>query len=77
LIELKNFRRKKKLTQSQLAQLIGSSLGYIHEIEVGKKTPSLAMIYKLAHALEVCPKDLIKCECNTCVKCYNDSNDVI
>lgn len=71
LINLMYWRKKRNLTQLQLATLLGTSPGYIYEIEKGKKTPSLEMIYKIAEALNTCPKDLLKCDCE---KCNNEEN---
>ncbi|MFL0245542.1 helix-turn-helix domain-containing protein [Candidatus Clostridium stratigraminis] len=67
LINLKHWRIKKNLTQFQLAIRLETSPGYIYEIESNKKTPSIRMIYKIAEVLEICPKELLKCDC---IKCY-------
>jgi transcriptional regulator with XRE-family HTH domain len=53
LINLRYWRSKRKLTQLQLATLIGTTPGYIHEIENGKKWPTLKMLYKIANALDL------------------------
>jgi transcriptional regulator with XRE-family HTH domain len=53
LINLRYWRKKRKLTQTQLATLVGTTSGYIHEIENGKKYPSLKMLNKLANALNL------------------------
>lgn len=71
LVNLKYWRIKKGLTQLQLATLIDTSPGYIHEIERGKKVPSLEMLYRLGESLNVCPKELLKCNCLKCEECKN------
>ena len=53
IINLKDFRKIRKFSQSKLAQLCDSSQAYIAEIEVGKKFPSPDMIERIASALEV------------------------
>ena len=46
-------RKKKKLTQSQLAEKIGISRAYLAEIELGTKTPSLAVVKRICEVLRV------------------------
>ena len=53
IINLKDHRRSRKLSQLKLAELCGSSQAYIAEIEVGKKFPSPDMIERIASALGV------------------------
>lgn len=67
MINLKYWRTKRRLTQLQLATLIETTPGYIHEIENGKKCPSIKMLYKIADALCICPKDLLICYCKKCI----------
>lgn len=66
LVNLKYWRKKKNLTQVQLATLLYTSVGYIYELESGKKAPSLKMLYDIAEELDVCPKDLLECNCKRC-----------
>lgn len=66
LVNLKYWRKKRNLTQVQLAILLYTTTGYIYEIESGKKVPSLKMLYKLAEKLDVCPKELLECNCKRC-----------
>lgn len=56
---LKRIRRWKGLTLKAIADSVDSSIGYIHELETGSKTPSLAMLQKLADVLGVTPNDLL------------------
>jgi transcriptional regulator with XRE-family HTH domain len=57
---LKDFRKKEGLSQMQLAEYSGISLGYIAEIETGKKFPSIGVIEKIAIILKVEPYFLFK-----------------
>jgi DNA-binding XRE family transcriptional regulator len=47
------------ISQMKLAELADCSLQAIGNIERGNANPSLIMVYKLAHALAVSPRDLI------------------
>jgi len=53
IINLKDFRKSRKISQAKLAEMCESSQAYIAEIEVGKKFPSPDMIEKIASALEI------------------------
>jgi transcriptional regulator with XRE-family HTH domain len=53
IINLKDFRKLRKISQAKLAEICDSSQAYIAEIEVGKKFPSPDMIEKIASALKV------------------------
>ena len=53
IANLKEFRKLRKISQLQLAEECGSSQTYIAEIEVGKKSPSLDMVERIAAALGV------------------------
>lgn len=50
---LKNVRKKKNITQSQLAEATGKDRQYIYKIEKGKVTMNLATFYILLEALEI------------------------
>lgn len=59
--KIKEFRRERKLTQEELAELIKTSYKYIQRIE-GKTPPDirLSTIEKLAKALKTTPSELLK-----------------
>ena len=59
--KIKEFRRKRGITQEQLAELAGTSYKYIQRIE-GKTPPDvrLTTIVRLAKALKVRPDELLK-----------------
>jgi len=46
-------RKNKKLTQSQLAEKIGISRAYLAEIELGTKTPSLPVVKRICETLRI------------------------
>lgn len=50
---LMNFRKKKKLSQEKMSELLGISRPYYSEIEMGKKTPSVELAYKIEEVFGV------------------------
>jgi transcriptional regulator with XRE-family HTH domain len=50
---VKLFRKKRGLTQTQLAQLVGKDRQYLYKIEKGVVTPNIVTISVLAITLEV------------------------
>lgn len=52
------YRKRKKLTQFQLAELIDVDRSHISAIELGNVGVSFDVIFKLCEVLEVNPKDL-------------------
>lgn len=52
------YRKKKKLTQLQLAEQIGVDRSHISAIELGNVGVSFDVIFKLCEVLDVKPKDL-------------------
>jgi transcriptional regulator with XRE-family HTH domain len=57
---LKDFRKKRGLSQMQLAEYCGISAVYIAEIEIGKKFPSIGVIEKIAAVFRIEPYLLFK-----------------
>jgi len=53
IANLKAYRKLRRLSQTQLADLCDSSTGYMGEIESGKRFPSVNMIERIACALEI------------------------
>ena len=53
IINLKEFRKTRGISQSKLAELCESSQAYIAEIEIGKKFPSPDMVERIASALDL------------------------
>ena len=52
------YRKKKKLTQLQLAELVEVDRSHISAIELGNVGVSMDVIFKLSEVLEITPKDL-------------------
>ena len=52
------FRKRKKLTQLQLAELVDVDRSHISAIELGNVGVSFDVIFKLCEVLDVKPKDL-------------------
>lgn len=57
---IKKFRREKKLTQEQLADRVRVTPKYVQYLESAKRIPSLKLLYKIAHALNIKVKDLFQ-----------------
>lgn len=59
--KIKGWRRKRGITQEQLAELIDTSYKYVQRIE-GKNPPDvrLTTIVRLAKALKIKPAELLK-----------------
>lgn len=53
---LKELRKKKGLTQAELANIVGVSDVTINRYELGLRTPKIDNILKIANALEVNPQ---------------------
>ena len=52
-MELREFRRKAKMTQAKLAERSGVSQGYIAHIESGRRVPSVKTAKKIAEVLGI------------------------
>ena len=59
MFNLKVARIKKKLTQRQLAELVGVSVSTINRIETGKQVLRVDMLNKLVNILEVPVNELL------------------
>lgn len=58
------YRKRKKLTQMQLAELADIDRSHISAIELGNVGVSFDVIFKLCEVLEVKPKELLISETN-------------
>ena len=58
--KIKEYRKNRKLTQAQLAEMVNVDDKHISCIESGKNFPSADLIERFAVALEVEPKDLFE-----------------
>lgn len=52
------YRKKKKLTQMQLAELVDIDRSHISAIELGNVGVSMDVIFGLAEVLDISPKEL-------------------
>lgn len=52
------YRKKKRLSQTQLAELVDIHRTYVSSIELGKVSVSFDILFKLAEVLEVSPSKL-------------------
>ena len=52
------YRKKKRLTQMKLAELVGVDRSHISAMEVGNVGVSFDVVFKLCEVLEVAPKQL-------------------
>lgn len=57
--KLREIRLKKKLSQSNVAKILGVHRTYISGLECGKRNPSLLTVQKVAKALGIKSRDLI------------------
>mgnify|MGYP002624782717 CR=1 FL=1 len=57
-LNIKYYREKKKLSQTQLSIICDCGIGTIGGIESGKAKPSLDMLLRISEALGVTPADL-------------------
>lgn len=51
------------MSQDDVAASCGITQGYLSAVENNKKSPTFRVLCKIAEALEVCPKELIRCNC--------------
>jgi len=52
------YRKRKKLTQLQLAELVDIDRSHISAIELGKVGVSFDVVFKMCEVLEITPKEL-------------------
>ncbi len=61
--KIKEIRKKRKITQAELAELINVDSKYISRIETSNGTPSLEVVENIAGALNVEIKELFDVSC--------------
>ena len=54
------YRKKKRLSQSQLAELVDIHRTYVSSIELGKVSVSFDVLFKLAEVLDTTPSKLFE-----------------
>ena len=57
--KLRDVRLKKKLSQGDIARILGVHRSYISGLERGRRNPSLVTVQKIAKAIGVSPKELV------------------
>ena len=57
---LRELRKERGLTQEALAEAADVSGNYISDLELGLKVPSLTILVRLSHALDVAATELVK-----------------
>lgn len=50
---IKRERKRNKITQERLAEIVGISRAYMGYIEQGRNTPSIKVLQKIAKALKI------------------------
>jgi transcriptional regulator with XRE-family HTH domain len=55
VFNMKKYRKKRRLSQMKLAELLDTSTSYIGEIEINSRVPSMDMVERIATALNVEP----------------------
>lgn len=58
--KLRGVRLKKKLSQGEVARILGVHRSYISGLERGRRNPSLLTVHKVAKALGVSVNELLK-----------------
>lgn len=74
-LRIKKTRMLRKMSQKELAKRINSTQSYISKIERDLENPSIETLYKIACALKVCPRLLLKrsdfSHCDICKCCVD------
>ena len=73
-LRLKEWRERRLLTQRELAELVGMTVGTINRIERGVHRPRLGTVRKLAEALGVTADELVAWEARS-ERTGNDGDD--
>lgn len=55
---IKKYRLASKLTQEELAEIVGIHPTYVGKLESGKNNPSIKMIYKITRSLKISLLDI-------------------
>jgi transcriptional regulator with XRE-family HTH domain len=58
VFNMKKYRKKRKISQLKLAEMLNTSTSYIGEIETISRVPSMAMVERIAKALKIEPYKL-------------------
>jgi transcriptional regulator with XRE-family HTH domain len=69
---LRRLRHEKNLTQDKLSEMVGVASPYISMLESGHNYPNLAMVFKLADALDVEAWEIVKAMNEADEKCFKE-----
>lgn len=58
-IRIREARKERGLSQTQLGEMIGVSQSVISDIESGKQSPTVRWLILLAVAMDLSPRDLV------------------
>lgn len=73
---IKFYRKKRKLTQKQLAIRCGVKQSYISQLEHDVLIPSIPMLYQLSKVFKICPAELLnEFICSNCPYTSNCNHD--
>ncbi len=57
-MRIRTLRRERDWTQEKLAEAAAMDRSYLADIEAGRRNPTLDVIWRIAEAFSVTPKDL-------------------
>ena len=68
----RKYRLAANMTQSELAERVGTSKAHISQIETGSREPSVKLLAHISIVLDVCLNELVGIPCNKMQKhgCY-------
>ena len=55
VFNMKKYRKKRRISQMKLAEMLNTSTSYIGEIEINSRVPSMDMVERIAKALNIEP----------------------
>lgn len=59
-LNIRHYRHTRQITQIELAELVGCSVGTISKLEHGQYKPSVELIFQVAHALGCRASELVE-----------------
>lgn len=68
---IKQLRESKQLSQEVLSGLANIDRSHLSKIELGLRSPTITMLYRIADALEVNASDILKAVETETIRCTN------
>lgn len=67
-LKIKEKRLAQNISQPELSKITGISQSYLSSLEANdrQKSPTLRTLEKIAEGLNLCPLELIECNCGKC-----------